>query len=60
MMSVSLGYSSLISLNIVVLRTAVFLEAESDIAFFFFNQTLLIENKILELLYNIAALSINT
>lgn len=58
MMSVSLGYSSLISLNIVVLRTAVFLEAESDIAFF--NQTVLIENKILELLYNIAALSTNT
>lgn len=58
MMSVSLGYSSLISLNIVVLRTAVFLEAKSDIAFF--NQTVLIENKILELLYNIAALSINT
>ena len=41
-MRVSLGYSSLISFNTVVLRTAVFLQAESYIDFF--NQTLLTKN----------------
>lgn len=61
MISVSLGYFSLISLNIGVLRTTVFLEAESYNGFFFFqNQTLLTEIIILELQYNVAAFSVTT
>lgn len=59
MISVSLGYFSLISLNTVVPRTIVFLEAESYIDFFL-NQTLLPENKILDLPYSIAALPITS
>lgn len=59
MISISLGYFSLLSLNIVVLRTTVFLEAKSYMDFFF-NQSLLGENKILELQYNIDVFSITT
>lgn len=59
MISVSLGYFSLISLNIGVLRTTVFLEAESYNGFFFKNQTVLTEIIILELQCNIAAFSVN-